>query len=130
MLTPHFCLVQMVVPFVGWNLGLLIEAGHGFFMLFRLPFHVSAVSGVGRFRWWRWSWMPWQQDMAVVAPIFVMGHVTSPPAYSCANFLTKTAQDKEKIKKQVLPAAIFFSTERSFGHQSKKIFVSGALHMP
>ena len=75
--------------------------------------------------------MPCQQDMAVVAPCFFMGHVTSPPAYPCAIFLTKTAQDKEKNKETSASCGqFFFSTERSFSHQFKKFFVSGALHMP
>ena len=123
MLTPHFCLVQMAVPFVGWNLGLLIEAGHGFFhVLSPSVSRVCRVVTVGRFRWWRWSWMPCQQDMAVVAPCFFMGHVTSPPAYPCANFLTKTAQDKEKIKKQVLPAANFFFLQNALSVTSPRNF--------
>lgn len=66
--------------------------------------------------------MPCQQDMAVVAPCFFMGHVTSPPAYPCANFLTKTAQDKEKIKKQVLPAANFFFYRTLFQSPVQEIF--------
>lgn len=102
-----FSWLQMAVPFVGWNLGLLTEAGctscrmyeplvysntrrisqtaasmHHvlarkrrsvkFLALFTFSFwklHVHKFTGFslgrrsGRSRWWRWSWMPCQQDL-------------------------------------------------------------------